>query len=278
MTNNEGVTWHDMINVPEDITNGRNATPSKVFLTTDGEELDRTKYVTSSEIGKCLRMIKYGKQVAAVPVDVGQNFLAGSTWGYAERGDIIESWAVEMLHRSSTPVRFLFLGSDQRTFLWGNRAGTPDGLAFIPGSKNYVVVIDFKSIDPRVNRSKLPREYEYAQVQNNIDLVREYARQTGKSWSVVGAVLVYIDASNVQDMIQLSYDVDEEYIAELRNRANLVMRAERGEDLPPEGLFTADGCKYCPFTDKCPGMAEQKQASEEALAAAERAISSVFRR
>jgi hypothetical protein len=223
-----------MINIQDILKRGYNAQTTS-WPTYDGKQLDRSQFVTSSEILNCARRIKFEKAAIAA-----YGPLPFPNWGYAERGNIIEAWIVEMFKLAGTEL--LFGGKDQRSFYVDKQSGTPDGMVRY---KSGYWVLELKSIDPRTNTRFLPKENHVAQLQQNMDLVA-----TCLDTSVYGGSLFYIDASNLQKSLQFDIDVDHAYAGQLQERAERIMEAPSPADLPSEGMHNGD-CDRCTFTAEC---------------------------
>ena len=220
------------------------------------ELLDRSAFVTASEIGYCERKIKLDKmKPPAANLDVGYTKTSSSEdWGFFERGHNVEAWAVNHIrngweHEEYTPM---FMGSEQVSFVEGPQSGTPDA-AFI--GRNDVIIGEFKSIDPRTNISRLPKLVHVDQVMQNLDLV-----SSNMNLSPTGGVLLYIDASNYKNRYSFDITWDEAHADRLLQRA-LRIQNTAPEDLEPEGLFK-DDCKYCSHTARCSAMIREKRNGE----------------
>lgn len=230
--------------------------------TYEGGSLDRTKFVTSSEVWNCSRRIKYDKM-----------YPSGSfpNWGYAERGNIIEKWAVECIRATmkfNPDHTLLCAGEDQRSFSDGYQSGTPDGILRYP---DYTVeVLEFKSVDPRTNYSKLPKARHLAQVQQNMDLVGHTLNAT-----VIGAQLIYIDASNLQKRVPHYITPNEVEMRQWEDKAHKIIHTP-AEELPAEGIFR-DECKECAHKSRCSAAVEAKKEMEAHLDAANVLSGSVFK-
>lgn len=223
-----------MINLSNFLDEGYSATRSNHWPTYDGKVLDRSKFMTSSEANRCPRQIKYRQMTGS---DSFPN------WGYAERGNIIEEWAVKMFRASGLDVRFA--GKEQVSFYDQHQSGTPDGLVFVKGG---VLVLEIKSVDPRTNYSYLPKVDHIAQVQQNMDLVEHCLQER-----VLGSMLLYIDASNLQKRQQYNVEPDGEMQARLEEKSHRIADAGSPVDLPSEGMFTG-GCDTCEFQRQCSAL------------------------
>lgn len=239
-----------------------------------GGRLDRSQYVTSSEVGNCPRRIKYGKLKP-------QGRL--TRWGYAQRGHLIERWATSLirsqLHHERSDWTLLFSGDAQLSFYDGNQSGTPDGLLLhVPTSKG--LCLEVKSVDPRSNYDNLPKRVHVSQTLQNIDL---FNRCT--SYEVHGGLLWYIDASDLQRRKLEPIQRHEATIETLRRKADAIMAASCPSELDATGLYTGE-CSLCDHTDECNALIRvqreeetgKPEVSPDLDAKIERAMSNVFKR
>lgn len=216
--------------------------PKQSWPTYDEKELDRTEFLTSSEVTGCLRRSFFSKFPDRYPLPVG----AGGTNGYMDRGHAVEAWLVKTLQ----PLKPLgygleYMGEEQRSFYDPDSgvSGTPDGVITTPTSEVYLAEV--KSIDPRTNKSKLPRHKHVMQCQQNMYLVNKCL-----GLGVKQALLFYIDASNVHDVQEFVIDYSQEMVDECLSRAEALWTATEPDALEPEGVYTGD-CDFCPFTHHC---------------------------
>lgn len=203
--------------------------------------LDRSKYVTASEIGYCERKIKFDKialQGDSYNPEDGTGMLID--WGYAERGNNIEDWVVRLLRSQFNNLHYT--GDEQVSFIADVQSGTPDGV-FLFDDHGYI--LEVKSIDPRTNWAKLPKKAHVDQVTQNADLVSHNLNH-----SPSGGVLLYIDASNYQRVKPFHIEFSQDEAESLQVRAERIMEASGPEELSPEGMFN-DGCKMCAHTAAC---------------------------
>ena len=114
---------------------------------------DRSQTLGASEFMNCSRAL-FARKHGIAPDDDYQDY-----WGFAERGNIIEDWAVARLRAAGVPLRFA--GDDQTTLKHGQLSATPDGLL---GR----TTIDIKSRDPR--KTNIPERKHIRQVQLAIEL------------------------------------------------------------------------------------------------------------
>lgn len=211
-----------------------------------GESLDRTKYVTSSEVGYCARKVFFDKEAlrnSGYSPEQGTRQVA-TGWGMMERGHVIEEWFIKTLMQgNSGQFRLLLAGDNQRSFASGAQSGTPDGVFLLDGGK--CKTLEVKSIDPRTNISKLPKKEHIKQITQNCDLV-----EVGLALECVGTLLVYIDASDYERLQVFDIPFDHDLAAELESRAKRIMNVTAASALEPEGIY-AEQCGYCRHTTAC---------------------------
>lgn len=215
-----------------------------------GEHLDRTKYVTASEIGKCERQVFFDKKAlmeSGHSPETGTSYDKNTKWGFFERGHNIEAWAVENLLRGANGERLLYTGNGQRSFVAGSQSGTPDGVFLTTG--NEFELLEIKSFDPRSNKNKFPKIPHVDQCIQNMDLVSEVLNLTPTI-----AHVMYINASDYYDNVTYTVEYDDNEAMGLMHRAERIMAATSAEELEPEGLFPgryAGSCQYCAHTAAC---------------------------
>lgn len=231
-----------------------------------GGHLDRTQYVTASEVGGCSRRIKFGK--VSRPLKPGF-----SRWGFAERGHLIEAWAIDLVRLALEDVenyRLMFAGEQQFSFVDQFQAGTPDGL-LVNLDTHKGMCIDVKSVDPRTNWSKLPKKKHVDQVQQNMDLLNSVT-----PYEVKHGALWYIDASDLQRRKVFPFEADWRRQKELQEKAERIMKAASPEDMPAEGLHMEKECEHCDFSDKCSDLIRAQHEKSKEMEQAERAMNVVF--
>ena len=247
-----------LIDLVKGAVQSRSATKWPTF---DGKELDRTKYMTSSEAGNCERQIWFDKNTPMKPVTMHE-------WGFFERGHNVEAWVVDQLIASAGAIKYTLLGADQRSFYAGYQSGTPDGLAF---TSEGVTVLEFKSIDPRRNIKNLPNDNHELQCIQNMDLVAECT-----DYKVIGSKLLYINASDYTKMYEYEVDYNIDMAVVLEEKALKIMTATSADDLKPEGIFNG-GCTYCKHTTQCSGMVELKANEKKVNAAMTDVAKGIFK-
>lgn len=247
----------------------RTMQPPKEWPTYDGKLLDRTEFLTSSEVSTCLRQAYFAKN-PDYPPKLGGGF--GSN-GYAERGHAIEAWLVEQLVPLELQgYRLLYMGEDQRSFYDAELglSGTPDGVLVLPDGE--AVLQEFKSIDPRTNKNNLPRKKHIRQTVQNMYLVNKCLfDDEGQPNSfnpdiaspIVRASLTYIDASDVLDMQEYEILLDKDLLELSFERGEMLWGANGPDELEPEGVYTGD-CERCPFTQHCSATIDLQKMLEKA--------------
>lgn len=204
------------------------------------DNLDRSTMLTSSEASNCPRRIWYGKQEKSRPL---------GTWGYAERGHSVEAWVVKRLRWAQSDWAIDYLGDDQRSFVHttARLSGTPDGLLTktVDGVV-YGVTLEIKSIDPRLNKANLPKAGHVPQTHQNTWLLS----CAFPTITMLGSVLVYVDASNFEAIDEFLIDYDPEVVEEHKLLAKQVFAATTVTDLPALGLYR-DECRLCDHRLKC---------------------------
>lgn len=215
-----------------------------------GEALDRTKYVTASEVARCARRTKFDKITMK---EQGYDHMLGTKnsshidWGFFERGHTIESWLVSMIHAGWDDDEYdlVFTGKEQLSFVDTYQSGTPDGV-FISKTNPECGILEIKSIDPRTNKTRLPKPDHVKQVMQNMDLVA-----TNMDLLPIGGELLYIDASDFKDIRSFTIEWDESVADDLMERSRWIMEADSPADLPDEGMYQAGVCQKCPHKRAC---------------------------
>ena len=228
----------------------------------------RAVYINASEAGTCIRKQWYGKNQP----DQGDV----QDWGYARRGSAGEDYMVSRLVAANVPT--LFMGDDQLGLRDDERhvSATPDGLIWDMDGDDGWIAVEFKTIDPRVNRAYLPKDEHVDQVQTGAAMISELYAE-GEMPEMNGhpikyCMLVYMDASNFNDILEFEVPRDDAKLDKLAPRAAQLLNAVSAEELPREGVETRNKseCKQrCAFTAIC-GVAgagiSMKQAQETANA------------
>jgi hypothetical protein len=108
------------------------------------------------------------------------------------------------------------------------------------------IVVEFKSIDPRVNLVEPKPEHVY-QAQMQLGILRAVT-----DWQPEQAVISYTDASFLSETKEFTVDFDPLMYDAGKKRAARMMTAEHIHELEPEGWIAGGKeCEYCPFTRAC---------------------------
>lgn len=236
--------------------------------TYDGKMLDRGKFVTSSEVGKCERMIWFAKRAASQ--DASPATGGAADWGFFARGHNVEAWIVKQLRAAiNEDYSLQYLGEDQVSFHIGQQSGTPDGVAL---HKNGIdnLVLEFKSIDPRTNIKNLPKKEHVSQVQQNIDLVSHCL-----DIPVVGGSIAYFNCSDYTKVYEYYIPADYSEQERLEQRAKKIAKATKPGELVPEGMYNK-GCVYCPFKDSCSDAVKADNQAKEQQKMQQRIANNAF--
>ena len=223
----------------------------KQFKNTDGKVVDRTKQMNASEAMSCIRKQWFSKN----------GFDAGvQDWGYARRGTHMEKYFVSMMEdhiaNSDVAMSLSYVGDQQISLLCKETkiSATPDGvLNIIMGKTEENLALEFKSIDPRTNKTKLPKENHVTQLKISMALLNQEIAG-GMMDTVVPikrGLLIYMDASNYNDIVQFEITCDDQILNKLAPRASKVLRTSNVENLDREGKSNGRECKQCPYTEPC---------------------------
>ena len=216
---------------------------------------DRRTTVGASEVFLCSRRTAYVK--AETAPDAGYE----DSYGARVRGDLIENHFWEPAIRGQKPdgVQFLFAGREQKTLVDGYLSATSDGLLVgvapdalahhgIPDLGSDVLVVECKSIDPRVSLKEAKSEHS-GQTQVQMGLIRACTPYRPNF-----ALISYADASFLDTITEFAVAFDPTVYAAAKARAGKIMLAEDPAELPPEGKIAGgDECKHCAFHRRCQG-------------------------
>ena len=206
---------------------------------------DRTKFLNASEADYCIRQLWYMKHTpeAAKPQE----------WGFARRGTHAEKYVIESLLALNS-VEMRHAGDEQMSYQLGRLSATPDGTFRV--NDGPWMGIEVKSMDPRTNRSNLPKAAHVHQLQIAMAL---YNAENDTEYHVTEGVLMYIDASNFDDIVEFPVPLDPAVIDAYSKKADKVFRTKSADALDREGKRERDGCKYCPFTETCGVSVEEAE-------------------
>jgi hypothetical protein len=212
----------------------------------------REKTVGASEIGLCSRRTWYLKHGVQYDSDYIDN------WGAARRGNIFESKFFVPALRRHYGDNLVFEGGEQKHFVDKHLSATPDGW-LIKQPRNLLaglmvpdigpsccVVVECKTIDPRVNLSEPKTEHVY-QAHVQLGMIRKFTK-----YKPDFAVIIYTNASFFDDTVEFVVRFDPDVYAHALKRANQIMISSQASDLRPEGWIAGgQECKYCPFATSC---------------------------
>ncbi len=208
------------------------------------DQAQRDKYLNASEAMTCIRKQWYQKNGAkGEPQD----------WGFARRGTHGEKFLVASLLAANVPLAFT--GDEQLSLQDEKRkiSSTPDGIIQYDDAW---IVTEFKTIDPRSNKSKLPKPAHIAQLEIAMELIADQVeRPAGVS---LKGVLIYLDASNYHDIVEVSVPRNPAILDQMAKRASKVLRTRDVGNLDREGKRNGGNeCRVmCPFKETCGVHAE----------------------
>jgi hypothetical protein len=198
--------------------------------------IDRMKYMNASSAESCIRKQWFERHSDPVEQD----------WGFARRGKQGELYIVDCLIAAGAPVAYV--GSDQQSIVSDTHriSATPDG--YLRGERD--VALEFKTIDPRTNRANLPKTEHVTQLRIGMELAHLQPHDWPKPDH---GVLIYMDASNYDDLLEVKIDRDPEILDRMSGRAARMLRAKDASRLDREGRRTGECKKYggCPFAEQC---------------------------
>lgn len=223
---------------------------------------DRRLTVGASECFGCLRKNWYTKRGHEFGVEPDPHF--EQSWGAMERGNIIENHYIvpaveEGLRRRGLDL--IMAGDGQDTILDGIHSATLDGLIITQDGSNLPadflayygldnltdedsIVLEMKSFDPRLTLDH-EKPVHRGQTQMQMGLIRETTKYKPNY-----AVLMYVNASWLDDIRIFIIPYDDEQYRIGRARNEKVFTAETAGELHAEGKL--DGmCQYCPYEQTC---------------------------
>lgn len=218
---------------------------------------DRNKSLGASEAFGCLRKAWFKRNGTPKDPDYVES------WGAIRRGDIIENnFVVPALTWAAKKMGFEYLlaGGEQTTLFEqedGYLSVTPDGL--ITGVKRTALskygikdidsdcfMLEIKSIDPRVDLSE-EKAIHHGQVQIQIGMMRE-----NTAFKPNYAVILYINASFLDDIDVFVVKFDEKKYQIAKDRAQVVFSTDDPDKLMREGRID-NTCQYCSYQQACSG-------------------------
>jgi CRISPR/Cas system-associated exonuclease Cas4 (RecB family) len=150
------------------------------------------------------------------------------SWGWAERGRMVESWVVERLRAAHVPIQH-----EQLTLIDGSLSATIDLVI-------RRIDVEIKSYDPRKYKNIRQHRHDM-QVQAQLGLL-------GAS----EGVLVYVNCSNLQEIHEFPVLADAVTYEALQRRADRIMSETDPRELLPEGRIAGGKeCERCPYQERC---------------------------
>ena len=178
------------------------------------------------------------------------------TWGAMQRGNILEAHFVVPTIRDHLPKGKLVWGGDeQKTLFHNHNSATPDGLIIgldrdaladygIPDIKGHCIVVEIKSIDPRVRLDEA-KDVHAGQARTQLGIIHEKT-----IYKPMYAVILYIDASFLDKISVFIVEYDKEIWEVAQQRADTIYNVDEPELIPAEGKITKE-CQFCPFQRTC---------------------------
>jgi hypothetical protein len=208
---------------------------------------ERSDYLNASEALTCIRKQVYSK------LDAEQD--GPQDWGFARRGKWGEIYMVDRLRAANAPL--LFAGDEQVAIADDELRirCTPDGLVLDVETDDLIWGIEFKTIDPRTNTDRLPRDEHYAQLQIGMAMFDrhrdEFPELEGRK--IAGGLLLYMDASNYNLLHTFPVPHAPKILDRLAGRASRVLNTTDPARLPREGKQNGgQECRQrCAFTRIC---------------------------
>ena len=203
----------------------------------EGFSIDRSKYMNASTADSCIRKQWFERNLPPVEQD----------WGFARRGKQGELYLVDCLRAAGAEL--MYCGDEQVSIVSEEYkiSATPDGYMKVDGEW---VAMEFKTIDPRTNRNYLPKGEHVTQLRIGMALAHQ---QPGDWPKPARGVIVYMDASNYNDIIEFDVELDLDLLPHLSTRAAKMLRSKSVDKLDREGKRTGECKKYggCPFKEQC---------------------------
>lgn len=203
----------------------------------EGFGIDRSQYMNASTAESCIRKQWFERNLPPVEQD----------WGFARRGKQGELYLVDCLMAAGSEIAYC--GDDQVSIVSEEHriSATPDG--YIMTDKGWIA-LEFKTIDPRTNRNYLPRKDHLTQLRVGMEIAHQQDDDFPKP---IAGMIIYMDASNYNDIIEFDVDRDRDILDRLASRASKMLNAKTVGRLDREGKRDGQCKKYggCPFAEQC---------------------------
>lgn len=212
---------------------------AQVLDDAEGFSIDRSQFMNASTATSCIRKQWYERNSEVQP---------SQDWGYARRGKQGELYLVDCLVAAGAVVQHV--GEDQVSIVSHEHriSATPDG--YMTLENGVEIGLEFKTIDPRTNRSRLPKPEHVTQLQIGMEI----AHLQDAPWPrPVYGMLIYMDASNYNDILEFRIERDKGILDTLARRADTMLDAKSDSKLDREGKRTGECKAYggCPWAATC---------------------------
>lgn len=212
---------------------------SQVLDDAEGFSIDRSKYMNASTATSCIRKQWYERNSEVQPAQ---------DWGFARRGKQGELYIVDCLRAAGAMVHCV--GDEQESIVSDDHriSATPDG--YMTLETGIEVGLEFKTIDPRTNRDRLPKPEHVTQLQIGMELAHV---QPSPWWRPAYGVLIYMDASNYNDILEFRVERDTGILDAMKRRAATMLDATSDSKLDREGKRSGECKAYggCPWAATC---------------------------
>lgn len=234
---------------------------------------DRSKTIGASEVGRCIRAVVADKSQAWQPDPSYEN-----TNGFAVRGNVMEdAWTAPFFehHVRACGAELLYSGQSSQVTLTASKSplsATPDGLV-VGAPKTFLAewgikdigapaaVLEFKSLDDRFDKRKLPKPEHYIQTMAQLGMIRLATKHKPQ----YGAV-IYTDASDYFDMSVHPVKFEPEEFQGVLRRAKTMLSGKDPNQFPPEGKMAGGReCRTCKYAQQCLGFLPWLQKGESKI-------------
>lgn len=241
---------------------------------------DRRLTVGASEVGACIRKTALEKHAQRHGREPDGDYV--DSRGAADRGSAYESeiWNNAVRRHRPEGSRLLFCGEDQETLYVGKYLSATLDSLFVNLPRDCLahvgiddlgpqdgkdsplgcIVVDAKSVDPRVNLKGAPKDQHTFQIHAQIGAVRD---QT--IYRPLVGIITYTNASFFDDIQEFYVRFDPKVFAAAGQRAERAMTANDLSALPPEGKIAGGKeCENCSWQRACAEISGQAMPDKEA--------------